>query len=262
MQKVSILIPSRLGQKKSGAEGSLLIEGAIESIRSQTMASRVNFQIVVGIDAGATIPSKLSANSALQFAEGARSQAAALNAAAKLITGDFVAILEDDDQWQPKFLEHAISALDKTDFVSSTQLEIGLDETIIRISDYPTPSGWVMNRKTWQSVGGFNEKFRWHLDSDWLGRLTERRFSRVHLVEATAPIHPQIAALVRPCLANCFRFAGSTLRLVRHDSPWPLVKRLRRPDSGMQKISTNPLFSIASQNEKKALAQRYGGIPW
>jgi molybdopterin-binding protein len=88
MQKVSILIPSRLGQKKSGAESHLFIDSAIESIRSQTIAGRVNFQIVVGVDAGATIPSKLSTNSALQFAEGAQSQAAALNAAAKLIAGD------------------------------------------------------------------------------------------------------------------------------------------------------------------------------
>jgi hypothetical protein len=173
-----------------------------------------------------------------------------------------VAILEDDDQWQPQFLEHAISALDSTDFVSSIQLEIGLDEGIIAINDHPTPSGWVMKRKTWQSVSGFNEKFRWHLDSDWLGRLTERNFSRVHLVEATAPINPQIAPQVRPWLANCLRLGGRSLRLVRHDSPWPLVKRLVHAESGTQKLGRNALFSIESQNEKRALAQRYGGIPW
>jgi hypothetical protein len=85
---------------------------------------------------------------------------------------------------------------------------------------------------------------------------------RASVNEATAPIRPQIAAQVRPWLANCFRFAGSTLRLVRHDSLWPLVKRLVHPDSGMQKIPANPIYSIASQDEKKTLAQRYGGTPW
>jgi tetratricopeptide (TPR) repeat protein len=129
-------------------------------------------------------------------------------------------------------------------------------------NEVPTPSGWVMKRETWQSVGGFNEKFRWHLDSDWLGRLTEKKFLRVHLVEATAPVYPQIAVQRRPWLANCLRSAGSTLRLLRHDSPWPLVKRHVHAESGTQRISKNTLLSIASQNEKNALEQRYGRIPW
>jgi hypothetical protein len=168
---ISILIPSRLGQRESG---DLLIDSALASIRSQTIANRAIFQIVIGIDLGATIPSRLRTDPALQFAEGAKSQAAALNAAAKQITGDIVAILEDDDQWHPQFLECALSFLENADFVSSTQLEIALDRHVIGINDYPTPSGWVMRRETWDSVGAFDAKFRWCLDSDWLERLTEK----------------------------------------------------------------------------------------
>ena len=173
-----------------------------------------------------------------------------------------MAILEDDDQWASQFLERAIAALEKVDFVSSTQLEVTSDEVVIRINDFPTPSGWVMKRKTWELVGGFDERFRWHLDNDWLGRLSEKRVSRAHLVEATAPIAPQFVQAMRPWLANCLRLGGSSIQLVRHDQPWPLVKRLVHAESGMQKIAKHAAFFAESQVEQHALTQRFGRIPW
>ncbi len=260
MPTVSILIPSRL-EKSAG--GELFIAGAIASIEAQTVAGRVGLEIVVGVDRGARIPAELSANALCKFAEGrSQSQASALNAAANLMTGDHVAILEDDDRWEPSFLEHAVSALHSTNFVSSTQLEVGPDGNVIRINDFATPSGWVMKRRTWDSVGPFNERFRWHLDSDWLGRLNQTGALRTHLVEATAPVTLETAAQVRPWLANCIRFGGPALRLVHHDSPWPLIRRLVHASSGMHRIATNRTFTLESQNEKSALVQRYGAIPW
>jgi glycosyltransferase involved in cell wall biosynthesis len=260
---ISVLIPSRLRPKNSVASAKLLIDNAIESIRWQTVASRIEVQIIIGIDTGASIPPKLAGDSGLGFAQsGGKTQAAALNAAAKLIAGHFVAILEDDDQWHPLFLEYALSALAEADFVSSTQLEIGLDEIAIRINDFPTPSGWLMKRATWDAVGAFNESFRWHLDNEWLGRLAQQPCKRAHLVEATAPINPESARQVRPWLANCLRLGGPSVRLVRHGLPWPLVKRLVHPGSGMQRISVDPNLTIQSQNELKALVQTFGRIPW
>lgn len=270
MQQISILIPSRLdsvpvsaAQSLSHAPVRLFVERAIESIRSQTIAGSVNFQIVVGVDAGANIPPALAARSEIKIAEsGSRSQASALNAAAKFIKGDIVAILEDDDQWESSFLELAIAALAKADFVSSTQLEVTTDDVVVRVNDFPAPSGWVMKRKTWELVGGFDEKFRWHLDNDWLGRLAEKGASRAHLVEATAPIDPLFVQDMRPWLANCVRLGGSSVQLVRHDQPWPLVKRLVHPESGMQKIARHAAFFAQSEAEQDALMQRFGRVPW
>ena len=81
------------------------------SVRLQTISKEVEFQILVGVDAGSNPPTHLVEQPGIHFAESSgRSQAAALNAAAKLVDGDLVAILEDDDQWEPTFLEESTVA--------------------------------------------------------------------------------------------------------------------------------------------------------
>ena len=85
--------------------------------------------------------------------------------------GDYIAFLEDDDLWSPDFLAVALNTLQQFDFVSSTQIDMSVDGQVQRISDFPTPSGWVMKRRTLETVGVFDEAYRWHLDSEWLGRL-------------------------------------------------------------------------------------------
>lgn len=261
--RISVLIPSQLQSRSTVEYSGLLIDSAIESIRLQTVAHPVELQIIVGIDAEATIPAKLAADSTLVFARsGGKSQAAALNAAAKLIAGELVAILEDDDQWHPQFLRYALPALAGADFASSTQLEIGPDEAVIRICDFPTPSGWLMKRATWEAVGVFNERFRWHPDNEWLARLGQKGHRRVHLVEATAPTDSEIASKVRPWLANCLQLGGPSVRLLRHDLPWPLVKRLVHAGSNMKRMSTNDAFFLESRTEIEELVQTYGRVPW
>ncbi len=263
MKTVSILIPSRFAGKPGASDGTPLIFDAIESIRSQSIASQLALQIIVGVDSGANVPPALAATPGVRVAESQqRSQAAALNAAARSIDGDIVAILEDDDRWQPRFLEHAVAALESTAFVSSTQLETFHDGRILGINDFPTPSGWVMRRDTWNSVGPFDEGFRWHLDNDWLGRLTEKRHRRTHLIEATAPTSDDKIQAWRPWLFECQKAAGELLRLVRHDSPWPLVTRLVHPESGLYRIARNKTLTEQSRSEGLSIMQRYGRIPW
>jgi glycosyltransferase involved in cell wall biosynthesis len=266
-RKISVLIPSRLEVQTVASDlrstERLMLERAIESICSQTMADRVDLQILAGVDLGSNIPSRLTTNSKVRFVEShSRSQAAALNAAAKYIDGDVVAILEDDDQWHPVFLGYALNMLEQSDFVSSTQLEVSPDNNIIRIFDFPTPSGWVMKRKTWEAVGNFNESYRWHLDNEWLARLAENGATRVHLVEASAPIELNYVDAVRPQLAACLRHGGPNVRLARHSVPWPLVKRLVHPKSGLARIVTDPTLSAESKGEFDLLFRKYGRIPW
>ena len=263
MDTLSVLIPSRLGKVSAGTGSRLFVERAIESIRCQTIAHRLKFQILVGVDAGASKPAPLCGDPEIRLAMSTgRSQAAALNAAASLIDGSLVSILEDDDQWDPRFLEHATNSLQTVDFVSSTQLEIGTEGEIVRINDFPTPSGWVMRRATREAVGNFDESLRWHLDNDWLGRLGDKRLLRAHLVEATAPIQPHIVGPIRPWLVNYLRFGGPSCRLVRHDSPWPLVKRHVHGEAGTQRIIRDPMLLAESRNECQILMGRFGRVPW
>lgn len=268
VRKISVLIPSRLEALSVASDPQLvpprlMLERAIESIHAQTIADRVDLQIVVGVDVDANIPGHLAANSNIRFVQShSRSQAAALNAAAKYLNGDVVAILEDDDRWHPRFLGYAVSMLDQSDFVSSTQLEVSPEENVVRINDFPTCSGWAMKRKTWDKVGKFNEKYRWHLDNEWLGRLADSGATRSHLVEATAPVELNYVNDVRPWLGNCLRYGGSNVRFARHELPWPLVKRLVHPKSGMAQIVKDATLSAESKTELELLIRKYDRIPW
>src|SRR5262245_41602147 len=149
MKSVSVIIPSRLAT--CGGTSGLFLHRAIRSVRSQTIGKLTRLEIIVGLDEGIEIPVEFDGDPDIRFAFSAgRSQASALNAAARLASGEYIAFLEDDDEWRPQFLEVALSALVHAGFVSSTQLEVSEDAKPIRIFEFPTPSGWVMPCKTWE----------------------------------------------------------------------------------------------------------------
>lgn len=253
--RVSVVIASLL-------RGSL--ERAVQSIRAQSIAGSIELDIVVGVDANAScdgISEKLGVRVARS---NGRSQALALNAAAKTADGDYLAFLEDDDRWAPAFLETALTGLDRSasEFISSTTLQLTESEEILCIGDFPIPSGWVMKRSVWDAVGGFDESYRWHLDNEWLGRLTRQKIVRAHLMEATAPITMRAAMNVRPQIAAIMRHAGPALRLVRHNSPFPLVYRHVHPVSGMAQIAMDPGAAQQREREYQRLCEQFGTIPW
>ena len=260
MSLLSVLIPSRLAR---GKDGHLFLEHALRSISEQAGYAG-NVQILVGVDAGAVPPADLAGRPGVTFVESAgKSQAAALNAAAQKAEGEFVAILEDDDRWSPSFLMFAFRLLNQDfDFFSTTQLEVLEDTTVIQIGDYPIPSTWVMRRALWDKVGLFNEEYRFHLDNEWLGRLGETEASRVHALEATAPMDYGVMKDCRPFLAKLVRNAKPKLSLARHDSPWPLVARLSHPGSGMAQLGINPDAQARSELEQTQLINRFGHSPW
>jgi hypothetical protein len=254
---VSVIIPSRLARVTDGGE-KLFLQDAIESIRQQATIERHQVQILVGVDAGTIVPADLAQRLGIEFVgSGGHSQAAALNAAAKRAEGECLAILEDDDMWDRMFLRTALDALSKAEFLSSTQLELDEKGEVLRINDFPTPSGWVMRRETFQAIGGFDESLRWHIENDWLGRLGETSTLRVHLVESTAPILPQIVEQVRPWLHNLLRLGKPAVDLVRHVYPVPLIVRRIHAGSVMRRTPQE-----GSQKEIARLVQRYGRIPW
>lgn len=257
-QSITIIIPSRDQPLQQ-----LFLERAVASIRAQTVIENFEVTLLVGVDAGKIPEGDLAQRLSLTFVESKGcSQAAALNAAIRLVRTDYVAFLEDDDQWFPLYLEVSMRALSMGAFVSSTQVEYDENGELLRIFDFPTPSGWIMTKSALQSVGEFNEEFRFHMDNEWLGRLCEAKIARLHLVEETAPNAIKFAHQVRPWLANVIGNSGGFTRLARHESPYPLVRRLVHSKSGMAQIETNPVFQEISRDEYARLVKRFGRVPW
>ena len=254
--KLSVLIPSRSNEMQIS-----FLTRCINSVRSQTIYELFDVRFIVGVDIGEKIQENLLVILGAQCVESeSKSQAGALNACIREVTDGYVAFLEDDDEWMPFYLECAIQALNENGFVSSTQAEYNENDILVKINDFPTPSGWMMPYSTLSRVGLFNEQFRFHLDNEWLGRLSETKILRVHLMESTAPIED--FQFVRPLLLNLINEPSKCCQLVRHFSPYPLVKRLLHTKSGMYQIQTNAAFRDLSRHEKAVLKSRFGRVPW
>jgi len=257
--RILVVIPSRLERAPGGR---YFLEQAIGSIVTQKPSRNIAVEIAVGVDPGTEIPPRLATSFVKFIAAPAASQAAALNSAASLFDHDIIAFLEDDDLWSEQFLEVALPALDEAPFVSSTQLEVDVRGEVVCINDFPTPSGWIMRGNVWKAVGPFDESYRFHLDNEWLGRLADSNFARIHLVESTAPVHPGLLRSLRPRLHRALALSGGNSRLSRHKYALPLVRRLVHVGSGMAQIQTNADFGALSNAENARLVERFGRVPW
>lgn len=256
--KLTVVIPSR-----SSNSQLYYLKRATDSVRRQSVASEYEISLVIGVDQGCVLDSDhVKSLGAICVESQLKGQAAALNSALIKVEDGFVAFLEDDDEWMPDFLKFARASLKYSDFVSSTQFEVDESGQLLRINDFPTPSGWFMPVSTLKAVGNFNEAFRFHLDNEWLGRLAERKLRRVHMVESTAPISARYLNQVRPWLFNVLKNSGGLCQLARHSSPFPLIKRLVHSKSGMAMISKNDDLTRVSREECQNLASRFGRIPW
>ncbi len=257
--RILVVIASRLQRAPNGA---YFLEQAIGSITTQKPSRDIAVEIAVGVDPGSEIPRRLATSFVKFIAAPAASQAAALNSAASVFNHDIIAFLEDDDLWSEQFLEVALPALDEAPFVSSTQLEVDVGGEVACVNDFPTPSGWIMRGDVWKAIGPFDESYRFHLDNEWLGRLAESSFARIHLVESTAPVHPGLLRPLRPRLHRALALSGGNTRLSRHKYALPLVRRLVHPGSGMSQIQTNADFGSVSKAENARLVERFGRVPW
>jgi hypothetical protein len=252
--KLCVLIPSRTQPRQQE-----FLERSIGAVRGQRGVSALEIEVRIGLDRGAPRP---ALSGPAVFAEAASaSQAAAINAAAAAMDCDFVACLEDDDVWAPDFIGLALEAARQAPFVSSTQIEVDDRDFVLQVQDFPTPSGWFMTRAAWDKVGPFNEDYQYHLDNEWLGRLAESGLARMHLVESTAPVIPEIVRATRPLLARVLAYGGPNLKLARHHLPVPLVRRLVHRGSGMAMIAAEPARKARSLEETNRLKERFGRVP-
>ncbi len=261
-QKISVLVPSRLD--KHPVLQTYWLEQAVQTILQQTVFENIALEICVGIDHGTLVPPAL-ARLPLRFAPAAadapRNQAAALNAAAQIATGDVFAFMEDDDMWDPRRLALGLRYLTRFDFISSNQLEITPEHVPVVINDYATPSGWLMTRQLWDKIGAMDDSFKWHLDGEWLGRLNASGAARCHLVDNQAPTALAEIQAQRSYLLNIITTAPLGGAIINTGLPQPLVYRTVHLNSGMATIAQDTAANDISKAEDARIINKYGHLP-
>ncbi len=195
-------------------------------------------------------------------AQAKRGQASALNAALSSVQGDWIALLEDDDQWRSAHLALSLDALSTFQFVSASQRCVDPAGRQIGVYGPATPSGWVMPRHVLEKVGLFDEAFRFHLDSDWLGRLNRAIDRRGHFIESSElPMDRFLER--RPELRTLQQNARpAQVALLRGPGHYTQVERTENPQGGVSSIKSDPALASISQREYAAIEARYGHIPW
>jgi glycosyltransferase involved in cell wall biosynthesis len=262
-QRVSVVVPSRLQVNLASPDLNLYLDLCLGGIMRQT--ADVELEMIVGLDQGqlANVPGRFLEKGPipLLFVESdGTGQAKAVNAAAAKATGDVLAFCEDDDLWDPRKLDYQLPALAHADLVTCSQRERTAQGAFVRVNDFPTPSGWVMRRRLWEAVPktgcsavGFDETFRFHVDTEWLGRarnIGER--SRFHLI-------PDDGRPPTDWLRNVARFS----RIGKTDGfTEALVHRTVNPEGGMSRIATDPEARAQSQREHEIMLSRFGSVPW
>lgn len=265
---IAVITPSRLERiDPTASAGPFFVERAIASVLGQIKVQdgSVRPTFVIGVDPDAVVPDSLAGRPDVVVARGkVASQMSALNAGIEAAGEgfDLVSFLEDDDRWDSEYLTWGLRALEVCGFVSTTQLEVDEADGIVRINDFPTPSGWLMRAETLRRIGGFALDGHWHLDNDWLGRLGNSGIPRCHLAELTAPITVETARQTRPWLANVLENGGPCIEVRRHPQLTPLVVRLVHSRTLTARVTTDPVFAAQSRAEYQVLQARYGRIPW
>jgi hypothetical protein len=255
--KLGIIIPSRLALRPGGRfleefGPELWLDGALASAKRQLGCTCCS-KIFVGVDPEAFVPLHIFTNAAVVRAT-SPGQSAAVNVAAAAALGwgaTHLLFLEDDDRWLGSKAQVQLPYLRSYDFVSCSQLLVDEGGLKIGTNDYPTPSGWCMTSAIWEKVGPFNENMKWRVDTEWLGRLSQAKFRRAHLVPKgmvhapnKLPLVAQFSEVI-PCYESVF-----------------LVDRTVNPKGGMATIFEKQEATLEAEAEARDIRKRFGFDPW
>lgn len=119
--------------------------------------------------------------------------AGARNAAAAGARGEVLVFLDDDDRWAPDHLagiaagfadpavgfawrdcaviRERVSSEGVRESLETRIIARDWDDTLMRTNDYLPPSAWAVRRSLFESLGGFDESFRYSEDWDLVLRL-------------------------------------------------------------------------------------------
>lgn len=188
--KVSIIITT--------FKGSDVIKRAVESAVNQTYDNK---EIIIVDDNGEKTEEQIKTKAIINkcFKDNVKYVAhkynkngsAARNTGINIATGDYIALLDDDDFFKPdKVLKQVQKLLDKGDEYGACytglrinyqngkkQIQIQKDEgdlhlKVIQRSIHAPSSVLLFSKKVAESIGGFDESFRRHQDWEFLDRLS------------------------------------------------------------------------------------------
>ena len=257
--RVGVVVPSRLARRPEGRTipefgPELWLDGALASIRNQTTYSQLTWDIYVGVSPGAEVPAHVYDHATVVRADRA-GQASAVNAAADVaaLSSDTLMFLEDDDRWLKNKAYVQMPLLEAYPFVSCSQRLVRADGAFLGVNDYPVPSGWVMRADVWTRVGGFNPGTRWLVDTEWLGRLNDRKVRRAHYVEC--------GGIADPMRSRRLAFAARTSEIVRYVGDH-LVDRTDNTEGGMATITRDFEAMREADAEAESIRKRFGCDPW
>ena len=246
---ISVIVPSRLAPNPTSEHGNLWLDRALMTVRRQTVFAAHAFEFIVGIDCDAPAPPARFGDVRFVRSRG-NSQAMAVNAAAAEATGDVLVYAEDDDYQYERKLELQLPYLDSYDLVTCNSREIDEYANFLSVNDFPT--GWVMKRSLWQEIGGFDESFKWHVDTEWLGRVNAAKKRRMHLVSDGRT----------PETSDWLKWVSRHSDIASTGEQEPLVGRLRNPKGGMARIASDPEAAAQSREEHERMVKTFGEIPW
>lgn len=190
---ISVIVPTYGGPE--------LLPRAINSVLRQTYA---NFEIIIVDDNGIGTPNQIKTKDVIQpFLIDSRIKyipheinkngSAARNTGFKNSKGTYIALLDDDDEYLPNFLNSQVEQISKqnkecglvycsyenymngslTKIVHASLSGTLLYETLIHSFEIPT-SAWLLRRSVYEDINGFDESFRRHQDWEFLSRLAAR----------------------------------------------------------------------------------------
>jgi glycosyltransferase involved in cell wall biosynthesis len=183
MPKVSVIIPTH-----NRAE---LLRGAIQSVLDQTYR---DFEIIVVDDASTDHTPEVVRNFAderIRYVRNAtnRGEGGARNVGLERARGEFIALLDDDDEWLPEKLELQVKVLESSTLqVGAVYTAVSTVDTVtgkswesafaarrgnvveaLLANNWITPSSMLLRKECFQKAGRFEEGMRFGADYDmWL----------------------------------------------------------------------------------------------
>lgn len=101
--RVSVIVPTTLRETAIPA---------LQSIRAQLVDAELEVVLVIDLPAGSSVPKELITLSDLVIFSGGVGGAGARNAGVSASSGDYVAFLDDDDEWEPGKLQDQLQLID------------------------------------------------------------------------------------------------------------------------------------------------------
>lgn len=166
-----------------------LIEKAVKSVLNQTYK---NLEVVV-VDDGSEDNTKdimeKFRDPRVKYIRSPenRGQPHAMNIGIKRSQGDFIGLLDSDDEYLPTKIEESIKVLGRGDkrvgLVGSNYWNVGVKSKVWKIGQprrvdpiwhIPSPSTWLLRREVFEEIGYYDERIRIINDRDFLFRFSKK----------------------------------------------------------------------------------------